>query len=88
MNPAQLSTAEITIAPGDRLRVALRLIERKDPDTGIFKNQRYEILEVFEHLPHMQQQVSNHPISVSDTSAGTRIAGSYCSLSGLSTIES
>lgn len=47
---------EITIAPGDGLRVALRIIQRQDPDTGIFINERYEVIEVHEHLPRMQQK--------------------------------
>lgn len=46
---------EITIAPGDCLRVALRILQRRDPDTNIFINERYEIVEVFEHIPRMQQ---------------------------------
>jgi hypothetical protein len=50
---------EFTIAPGDGLRVELRIIQRKDPDTGIFKNERYEIIEVYEHLPRMHQ-VESH----------------------------
>ncbi|MCB4811055.1 hypothetical protein LG204_06980 [Methylovorus menthalis] len=48
---------EITIAPGDGLYVALRIVQRQDPDTGIFKNERYEVIEVHEHLPKMQQQL-------------------------------
>lgn len=51
---------EITIAPGDGLYVALRIVQRQDPDTGIFKNERYEVIEVHEHLPKMQQQVMGH----------------------------
>lgn len=47
---------EITIAPGDGLRVDLRIIQRQDPDTGIFINERYEVIEVHEHLPRMQQK--------------------------------
>jgi hypothetical protein len=46
---------EITIAPGDALEVALRIIQEKDPDTGIFVNSRYEILEVYRHIPRLKQ---------------------------------
>lgn len=46
---------EITIAPGDGLRVALRITQMQSPDTGIFVNQQYEVIEVFEHIPRMQQ---------------------------------
>lgn len=47
----------ITIAPGDELRVALRIVQIQNPDTGIFVNQRYEVIEVFEHIPRMRQTV-------------------------------
>jgi hypothetical protein len=46
---------EITIAPGDGLRVALRIVQAQSPDTGIFVNEKYEVVEVFEHIPRMQQ---------------------------------
>lgn len=46
---------EITIAPGDELRVALRIVQVQKPDTGIFVNEKYEVIEVFEHIPRMRQ---------------------------------
>ena len=46
---------EIMIAPGDGLRVALRITQVQSPDTGIYVNEQYEIVEVFEHIPRMQQ---------------------------------
>lgn len=46
---------EITIVSGDELRVALRIIQVQNPDTGIFVNERYEVIEVFEHIPRMRQ---------------------------------
>lgn len=46
---------EIKIAPGDVLRVALRITQKRHPDTKIFVNVKYEIVEVFEHVPRMQQ---------------------------------
>ena len=52
----QFFAHEITIAPGDGLRVALRIVQRQDPDTGIFINERYEVIEVHEHLPRMLQK--------------------------------
>ena len=46
---------EITIAPGDALEVALKIIQEKNPDSGIFVNKRYEIIEVFDHVPRLKQ---------------------------------
>jgi hypothetical protein len=46
---------EITIAPGDTLHVALRIVQEKNPDTGIFVNVRYEIAEVYDHVPRVKQ---------------------------------
>lgn len=47
---------EIMIAPGDGLRVALRITQVQSPDTGIYVNEQYEVVEVFEHIPRMQQR--------------------------------
>lgn len=47
---------EIMIAPGDGLRVALRITQVQLPDTGIYVNEQYEIVEVLEHIPRMQQR--------------------------------
>jgi hypothetical protein len=46
---------EITIAPGDSLDVALRILQEKHPDSGIFVNKRYEIAEVYDHIPRLKQ---------------------------------
>lgn len=46
---------EITIAPGDGLEVALRILQEKHPDSGIFVNKRYEIIEVYDHVPRLKQ---------------------------------
>jgi hypothetical protein len=43
----------ITIAPGDILRVRLRLRQRRDDVIGIFVNEAYEVIEVLEHLPRV-----------------------------------
>jgi hypothetical protein len=48
---------EITIAPGDSLHVALHVFQEKNKDTGIFVNVRYEITEVYEHVPRLKQTV-------------------------------
>lgn len=39
----------ITIAPGDVLRVRLRVKQRRNSDLGIFMNESYEVVEVLEH---------------------------------------
>lgn len=46
---------EITIAPGDALEVALRIVQEKHPDSGIFVNRRYEIVQVLNHIPRLRQ---------------------------------
>ena len=46
---------EITIAPGDGLEVALKIIQEKKADSGIFVNVRYEIVEVLDHVPRLKQ---------------------------------
>lgn len=45
----------ITIAPGDALRVRLRIRQRRAPDTGIFINQSYEVVEVLKHIRRPRQ---------------------------------
>lgn len=46
---------EITIAPGDSLEVALRIVQEKKPDSGIYVNVRYEVVEVYQHVPRVKQ---------------------------------
>lgn len=46
---------EITIAPGDRLRVRLKVKQHRLPDVGIFVNQSFEVVEVLEHIPRPRQ---------------------------------
>lgn len=46
---------EITIAPGDALEVALRIVQERNEDSGIFINVRYEIVEVLNHVPRLKQ---------------------------------
>jgi len=46
---------EVTIAPGDALKVALRIVQERSRDTGIFINVRYEVTEVYDHVPRLKQ---------------------------------
>lgn len=46
---------DITIAPGDVLKVKLQIKQVRDPDTGIYANQDYEVVEVHEHVPRLRQ---------------------------------
>jgi hypothetical protein len=47
---------KIMIAPGDALRVRLRIRQRRDADIGIFINDSYEIVEVIKHVPRPRQE--------------------------------
>jgi hypothetical protein len=54
---------EIMIAPGDGLRVVLRITQTADKDTGIYINSSYEVVEVLEHIPRLQQgRLSSSPL--------------------------
>ncbi|AMD01602.1 hypothetical protein [Halomonas chromatireducens] len=46
---------KIMIAPGDSIEVRLRIYQSRDQDTGIFTNNRYEVVEVLRHIPRMKQ---------------------------------
>lgn len=46
---------EITIAPGDTLNVTLAIKQSKDPDSGIYTNVGYEVVEVHRHIPRIKQ---------------------------------
>ena len=46
---------EIMIAPGDGLRVVLRVTQVAAPDTGIYMSAHYEVVEVIEHIPRVLQ---------------------------------
>lgn len=46
---------DITIAPGDILRVTLHIHQRKDPATGIYRNIGYEVIQVHNHTPRVKQ---------------------------------
>lgn len=45
----------ITVAPGDLLRVRLRVFQRVDPRHGMFLNTGYEVTEVISHSAGQQQ---------------------------------
>lgn len=42
---------EITIAPGDSLKVIMRIKQRLSPEADVYLNESYEILEVIQHIP-------------------------------------
>ena len=46
---------KIMIAPGDSIEVKLKIYQSRDEDTGIFTNNRYEVIEVIRHIPRMKQ---------------------------------
>ncbi|WP_046562378.1 hypothetical protein [Kangiella geojedonensis] len=46
---------KVTIAPGDQLDVRLKIYQSKDEDTGIYSNDRYEVITVKRHIPHVTQ---------------------------------
>jgi hypothetical protein len=45
----------ITIAPGDALNVRLAIKQARDPNTGIYTNLSYEVIDVFNHIPGIRQ---------------------------------
>ena len=51
----------ITIAPGDALKVELKIYQTKDESTGIFTNDRYEVLRVLGHIPRFEQTTADLP---------------------------
>jgi hypothetical protein len=55
---------EITIAPGDTLEVTLAFKQAKDPDTGIYTNVGYEVVEVHGHVPRIRQMPLEAPSDV------------------------
>lgn len=52
---------EITIAPGDTLKVTLAIKQTKDPDTGIYTNTGYEVVEIHGHVPRIRQMPLTGP---------------------------
>lgn len=46
---------DITIAPGDVLQVTLHVIQQLEPRTGVYKNVKYEVVQVHSHVPRIKQ---------------------------------
>jgi hypothetical protein len=46
---------KITIAPGDVLTARLAIKQVRENTTGIYSNEAYEVIEVFEHIPRPKQ---------------------------------
>jgi len=46
---------KITIAPGDALKVKMKIYQVRVPDVGVYTNERYEIVEVLKHIPKLKQ---------------------------------
>lgn len=64
---ADFAAHKIRIAPGDHLKVVLRIKQRRIPGVGIFVNESYEVLQVLEHVPHADTQATLSPGSVGRT---------------------
>lgn len=45
----------ITIAPGDEFKARLVIRQTRDQDTGIYANVGYEVVQVYRHIPRVQQ---------------------------------
>jgi hypothetical protein len=52
---------EITIAPGDSLKVIMRVKQRLSPGAGIYVNEAYEIIEVLDHIPRVVEIQQSMP---------------------------
>lgn len=56
----QFSAHKIVIGPGDTLKARLRIYQSRDPANDVFVNERYEVVEVLEHISarkHHQQEL-------------------------------
>jgi hypothetical protein len=52
----------ITIAPGDEFKARLVIRQTRDEDTGIYANVGYEVVQVYRHIPRVQQmQMHDNP---------------------------
>lgn len=47
---------EIKIAPGDSLDANIRITQRRLPETGVYENVKYEIIEVIKHEPKIKSE--------------------------------
>ncbi len=46
---------QITIAPGDVLRVHLQIRQSRNADLGVYMNKSYEVVKVIDHVPSAEQ---------------------------------
>lgn len=46
---------KITIAPGDSFEAILKIYQKREEQTGIFTNIKYEVIKVQKHVPRMKQ---------------------------------
>lgn len=46
---------DITIAPGDVLSVTLHVYQELDQRSGVYRNVRYEVVQVHDHIPRIKQ---------------------------------
>lgn len=46
---------QVTIAPGDYLKVRMNISQKREINTGIFTNEKYEIIEVLRHISRVKQ---------------------------------
>jgi len=46
---------KIAIAPGDALKAKMKIYQSRDTDTGIYTNDKYEIIEIVQHIPRFKQ---------------------------------
>jgi hypothetical protein len=51
----QFFAHNITIAPGDELKVRLAIHQVREPKLGVYTNESYDVMEVYEHVPRMRQ---------------------------------
>jgi hypothetical protein len=56
----------ITIAPGDELRVRMKITQSRQPESNIYTNVGYEVIEVLSHTPKVQQFEISPVASLSD----------------------
>jgi len=45
----------VPFSRGDILKVTLNIRQSRDPDTGIYTNIGYEVVEVHSHIPRVRQ---------------------------------
>jgi hypothetical protein len=43
-----------TIAPGDEFQAKIAIYQERDDISGVYTNKRYEVLQVYRHVPHLK----------------------------------